>query len=44
MSGAYTDEELRRLEETMGAKARRTAVAQFDIRQRHLGEFGGGER
>lgn len=42
MSGAYNAVELDRLEETMGPKARRKAVAQFDIRQRHLPEYAGG--
>ena len=35
---AYTDKELARIEETLGSKARRNAVARFDIRQRHLTE------
>ena len=35
----YTDDELARIEETLGPKARRNAVARFDIRQRHLTEF-----
>jgi hypothetical protein len=39
MAGAYTESELRRLEQ-LGE--RRTAVALTDIRQRHLTEFGGG--
>jgi hypothetical protein len=40
MSGAYTEEELARLDE-LGK--RRTAEARMDIRQRHLTEFGSSE-
>lgn len=36
---AYSDEELARIEKTLGPKARRNAVARFDILQRHLTEF-----
>lgn len=36
---AYSDDELRRIEDTLGATARRTAVACVDLRQRHLEEF-----
>ncbi|WP_373190086.1 hypothetical protein [Halolamina sp.] len=41
MAGAYSDSELAELDK-IGAK--RTAVALTDIRQRHLGEFGGGRQ
>jgi len=41
MPGAYSEAELRRLEE-IGAK--RTAVALTDMRQLHLGDYGGGRR
>jgi len=41
MSGSYSDAELRRLEE-VGAMC--TAVALTDIRQLHLGDYGGGLR
>lgn len=37
MAGAYSDEELQRLDD-LGR--RREAEARFDIRQRHLTEFG----
>lgn len=36
---AYTSDELQRIEQTLGATARRTAVATVDLRQRHLEEF-----
>ena len=36
MAGAYSDQELRRLDEI---GERRTAEARLDIRQRHLTEF-----
>jgi len=36
---AYSDAELERIEETMGDRARRRAVALTDIKQRHLTEW-----
>lgn len=40
---AYSADELRRIEETLGPVARRTVVATVDIRQRHLEEFASAE-
>lgn len=36
---AYSDAELQRIEETLGARARRSAVHRFDLEQMHLSEF-----
>ena len=36
---AYTDDELNRIEETLGRRARRSARHRFDLEQMHLTEF-----
>ena len=40
MTDVGIDVKLEQIEEILGEKTRRTAVAQFDIRQRHLTAFG----
>lgn len=36
---AYTDDELNRIEQTLGTRARRRAAHIFDIEQMHLSDF-----